>query len=202
MKPRRKKTPVRKGFLPNRKPSVRAIVQKSIEQGNWCDDTRHLVNATSASAIGAVGATGSSSLRERRISQSSNTTTIQSIDQPTHLNTRLPCQAPLEIGQSSADFVAHGRLAMLGSSCCLCTARGRRAVGAGTADAAGGLGACQGAFAGVAVVADAAGVGCGLPGGGRGAGERVFGSGLCDAGGLCLLAGQAVQEAGLCGGGG
>lgn len=54
----------------------------------------------------------------------------------------------------------------------------------------------------MAVVADAAGVGCRLSGGGGGAGERVSGRRFGDAGGLCLLAGQAVHEAGLCGGGG
>jgi hypothetical protein len=129
--------------------------------------------------------------RERKISQSSNINnndTIESNRSTTHLNTRLPRQTPLEIGQSSADFVAHGRLAVLSSSCCLGTARGRRAVVGTSAADAGGLRACQGALAGVAMVADAAGVGCGLPGGGRGAGERVFGGGLCDAGGLCFLA--------------
>ena len=60
----------------------------------------------------------------------------------------------------------------------------------------------RGAFAGMAVVANAAGVGCCLPGGGGCAGERVSGRRFGDAGGLCLLAGQAVHEAGLCGGGG
>ena len=54
----------------------------------------------------------------------------------------------------------------------------------------------------MAVVANAAGVGCCLPGGGGCAGERVSGRRFGDAGGLCLLAGQAVHEAGLCGGGG
>jgi len=53
------------------------------------------------------------------------------------------------------------------------------------------------------VVADAAGVCCCLPGGGRGAGDGVSGSGFGDSGVLDrLLACQARHEAGLCSGGG
>lgn len=91
---------------------------------------------------------------------------------------------------------------MLSSGCCLGTACGRRTVVGTSAASAGSLGASQGAFTSVAVVADTAGMGCCLPGGGGGAGERVSGRRFRDAGGLGLLAGQAVQEAGFCGGGG
>ena len=49
----------------------------------------------------------------------------------------------------------------------------------------------------MAVVANAAGVGCCLPGGGGCAGERVSGRRFGDAGGLCLLAGQAFIDPSL-----
>jgi hypothetical protein len=159
--------------------------------------TRYLVDATSAPAIGSVGTTRSSSLREN---QSVAVLSTPTTNTTTHLDARLAQQTTLEVRHRSGHLVPHRRLAVLGA-CRLCTAaRGRRAVGA-SASGAGALGG-QGAFAGVAVVADAAGVCGGLPGGGGGAGERVSGRRLCDAGGLRLLAGQAVHEAGLCGGGG
>jgi len=121
----------------------------------------------------------------------------------THLNTRLAQQTTLEVRHRPGHFIPHRRLAVLsaGQACCLgAAACGRRAVGASASDA-GTLG-CKRAFAGVAVVADAAGVGGCLSCGGRGAGEGVSGRGFGDASGLSLLAGQAVHEAGLCGGGG
>jgi hypothetical protein len=58
-------------------------------------------------------------------------------------------------------------------------------------------------LAGVAMVADAAGVCCGLPGGSGSTSDGVSGSGLRDTGVLCgLLASQTRQETWLAAGGG
>ena len=146
---------------------------------------RRLVDATSSPAISAVGATGPSSLRkDQSVIHHPQTppTTIQS----THLNTRFPQQTTLEVRHRPGHLVPHRRLAVL-SARGSCTARSRRAASTSSAGA-GALGRKR-AFSGVAVVADAAGVGGCLPGGGRGAGERVSGRGFRDAGGLGLFAG-------------
>jgi len=114
----------------------------------------------------------------------------QSLYQVAYLDTRLASQATLEVHQSTAELVAHGRLAVLSASC-------RHTLAASSCGAAsGGALGSKRALAGVAVVAQAAGVCCGLPGGGGSTSDGVPGSGLRDTSGLgCLLASEAGQEA-------
>ena len=112
-----------------------------------------------------------------------------------YLDTGLASQAAFQVHQTTTDLVAHGRLAVLSGVHSL-------AASGGSATGGSALGSKR-SLASVAMVVDAAGVCCSLPGSGGSASDGVSGSRLRDTGVLCgLLACQAGEETWLAAGGG
>lgn len=114
----------------------------------------------------------------------------------TNLDTRLASKSALEVHHLAADLVAHRRLALVvGGGHALRAPGSSGTVGAGAMSST--LGGKR-ALASVAVVTNATGVRCGLPGSGCGASNWVGGSRFCHASGLSgLLAGKTGEETGL-----